>query len=73
MPQLINREQKELLENAVCTALGIDPAKTQRIVIDIQAHAPVEIYVQMVGTDDILAIINLPGILAQAIKEGTIK
>jgi len=42
--------------NEVCEAVGIDPMRCQRVIIDLQVqHVPL-VYVQMIGDDSLLTV-----------------
>lgn len=48
----------------VCEALGLDPMKTQRIVIDIPVHGVVKVHVELLGTRELLNVVPLAGAVA---------
>jgi hypothetical protein len=42
--------------NEVCEAVGVDPMRCQRVIIDLQVqHIPL-VYVQMIGDDNLLTV-----------------
>lgn len=42
--------------NKVCEAVGVDPMRTQRVIIDLGVdHIPL-VYVQMIGDDSLLTV-----------------
>lgn len=54
MTQNIIRSDEACME--VCKALGIDPGRVQRLVLDFQAGMPIVVYVQMIGDGRFLDI-----------------
>lgn len=40
----------------ICKALGLDPGKTRRIVIDLSTNEPVTVYAEMYGDQKMLEI-----------------
>ena len=47
----------EALGMAVCEAMGIDPHRTGRIILDLGVgFEPVKVYVEMIGDDRLLSV-----------------
>jgi len=42
--------------NQVCEAVGVDPMRCQRIIIDLQVQDIPRVYVQMIGDDSLLTV-----------------
>jgi hypothetical protein len=40
----------------ICEAAGIDPSKTQRVILDVACLDVVHVYAQMIGTAELLDI-----------------
>jgi hypothetical protein len=38
----------------LCKAVGVRPEETRRIILDVQVHAPIRVYVEGIGTDRLL-------------------
>jgi hypothetical protein len=39
---------------AICEAMGIDPSKVQRVIVDAEVGQPAKVYFQMVGDERLL-------------------
>lgn len=42
--------------NEVCEAVGVDPMRCQRVIIDLQVHHIPLVYVQLIGDDSLLTV-----------------